>query len=348
MKATPVERIFFYVLLALSLIGVIAIFFPFLSVMILAASFAVVLNPVYMWIKQHVTHGISWLASILTVILFIIVVCVPLFFMGMLVFDQVQNAYDSIIRMSSGTHSIQEVNTSINRLLPKGVTFDIGSKIGDLVSVVSRNVTGFVTSTFKMIIMFMLMVLTMFYLLKDGTHWKRGFILLCPLSEETIEEIFLKLKLAINQIIKGSFFIAIVQGLLAGAGFFIFGVPNAALWAVAAGMASFIPTIGTSIVSIPAILFLFATGMQVDALGLLVWSVALVGMIDNLLAPYVISKDTDMPSLFILFAILGGVALMGPVGILIGPLVLSLLYSLIAIYRKEAHLGATPQETSPQ
>ena len=75
--------------------------------------------------------------------------------------------------------------------------------------------------------------------------------------------------------------------------------------------------------------------MQLQALGLLIWSALLIGTIDNVLAPYIISKDTQIPSLFILFAILGGVSLLGPLGILIGPLVISLLYSLITIYKKE-------------
>jgi predicted PurR-regulated permease PerM len=74
--------------------------------------------------------------------------------------------------------------------------------------------------------------------------------------------------------------------------------------------------------------------MHVQALGLLLWSMLLVGTIDNILNPYIISRDSEIPSLFILFGILGGISLIGPVGILIGPLVLSLLFSLISIYKK--------------
>ena len=114
----------------------------------------------------------------------------------------------------------------------------------------------------------------------------------------------------------------------------IFGIPNAIIWAVVASISSFIPTVGTSIVAIPAILFLFLTGMKLQALGLLIWSIIIVGTVDNILSPYIISRDTEIPSLFILFSILGAVSLMGPLGILIGPLVLSLLYSLISIYKK--------------
>jgi len=179
------------------------------------------------------------------------------------------------------------------------------------------------------------MIFTLFYLLKDGAKWKDGLMNILPLSNENTNEILATLKKSINRIFKGSFIIAIAQGILAWIGFTIFGVPNAIIWAVVASIASFVPTVGTSVVSVPAILFLFFTGMQWQALGLLIWSAVIIGTIDNILNPYIISKDTDMPSLFILFSILGGVSLIGPLGIIIGPLILSFLYSLVAIYKKE-------------
>jgi predicted PurR-regulated permease PerM len=183
--------------------------------------------------------------------------------------------------------------------------------------------------------MFVLMVFSLFYLLKDGEKWKNGLINIFPLSDNNTNIILMDLKKSINKIFKGSFIIAIAQGILAWIGLTVFGVPNAIIWAVVAAVASFVPTIGTSVVTVPAILFLFFTGMQLQALGLLLWSILLVGMIDNVLSPYIISKDTAIPSLFILFSILGAISLVGPLGILIGPLVLSLLYSLISIYKKE-------------
>jgi predicted PurR-regulated permease PerM len=179
------------------------------------------------------------------------------------------------------------------------------------------------------------MILALYYLLKDGEKWKKGLISILPLSDKNAEEILTNLTSSVNRVLKGSFIIAIAQGLLAWIGFTIFGIPNAAIWAVVAGIASFVPTLGTSIVAIPAILYLFLSGMQLQAVGLMAWSALLIGTIDNLLNPYIISKDTEIPSLFILFSILGGISLLGPIGILIGPLVLSLLFSLISIYKKD-------------
>lgn len=335
MQITSTEKYFLFVLLLITVIITLLIFRPFLAMLVLAAAFAVVLNPVYLWIKKHLVKNISWLASILTVILFLIGLCVPLFFVGKTVFIQTQDLYYNMISSGDSNRFIASIDSSINKLLPEGFSFNVHAKITELISSLSNNLAQFFSSTLNSIVMFVLMIFTLFYLLKDGEKWEKTFIKILPLSDKNTSEILTNLKQSINRIFKGSFIIAIAQGLLAWIGFMIFGIPHAIIWAIVAGVASFIPTIGTSVVSIPAVLFLFFTGMQLQALGLLIWSMILVGTIDNILSPYIISRDTEIPTLFILFAILGGVSLIGPLGILIGPLVLSLLYSLVSIYKKE-------------
>lgn len=335
MQTTSTEKYFLFVLLMITIIVTVLIFYPFLTMIILAAAFAVVLMPVYNWIKRHLWN-IGWLSSIITVIIFVVCLCTPLFFIGKSVFFQTQNLYFNIINAENPGHFVESINTSVNKILPPGFNFDVHAQISQLISSLSDNLAQFFSSTLNSIAMFALMVFSLFYLLKDGENWKKGFVNIFPLKNNDTDEILLNLKKSINRIFKGSFIIAIAQGILAWIGFTVFGVPNAIIWAVVAAIASFIPTIGTAIVTIPAMLFLFFTGMKLQALGLLIWAIVLVGTIDNVLSPYIISRDTEIPSLFILFAILGAIALMGPLGILIGPLVLSLLYSLISIYKKES------------
>lgn len=334
MQTQSTERYFLFVLLLLAIILTIIIFSPFLTMFILAAAFSVILKPIYLWIKRRLVKNISWLASILTIIIFVVCLCVPLFFIGKAVFNQTQDLYNNIIARGSPSQFLETINQSLNRFFPEGFNFDFQSSITQAVSSLSNNIAALFSSTLQSILMFTLMLFSMFYLLKDGESWKEGFVNIFPLKNDDINEILINLKKSINRIFKGSFTIAIAQGILAWAGFTIFGIPNAVIWAVVAGIASFVPTIGTAIVSIPAVLFLFFTGMELQALGLLIWSMILIGTIDNVLNPYIISKDTEIPSLFILFAILGTITFIGPLGILIGPLILSLLYSLISIYKK--------------
>ncbi len=335
MQTNSIERYFLFILLIITIIFTLIILYPFLTVFILAAAFAVVLNPIYLWIKTHLVKNISWLASFLTILLFLLCLCVPLFFVGKAVFSQTHNIYVNIINSNNSNDFIEKIDTSINRLLPAGFNFDTHTKIAEFVSSLTNNLANFFSSTIQTLISLILMVFTLFYLLKDGENWKKGLMKLIPLSDKNTSNILSSLIISINQIFKGSFIIAIAQGLLAWAGFIIFGIPNPIIWAIVAGIASFVPAIGTAVVTVPAVLFLFITGMEIQALGLFIWSIVIVGTIDNILRPYIISRDTEIPSLFILFAILGGISLIGALGILIGPLVISLLYSLISIYKEE-------------
>lgn len=335
MKIKSTERYFLFILLSVAIILTIIIIYPFLTMFVLAAAFAVVLGPLYEWINKNLVRNISWIASLLTIIIFLLGLCVPLFFVGKSIFTQTQNVYSSIMDSNSPSVIISNLNNSIDRWLPAGFEFDVNAKISEMINSISGNLAHFFSSTFHSIFMFVLMVFSLFYLLKDGKQWKDGLISLLPLSDENTKEILSTLKKSINRIFRGSFIIAIAQGLLAWIGLTIFGVPNAVLWAVVASIASFVPTVGTSIVSVPAMIFLFFMGHEWQALGLLIWSMAIIGTVDNILSPYIISKDTEMPSLFILFAILGGISIFGPLGIIIGPLVISFLYSLVSIYKKE-------------
>ena len=160
-------------------------------------------------------------------------------------------------------------------------------------------------------------------------------MILSPLSDADDQKIINKLSRAVNAIVKGYLLIALIQGILMALGLSFFGVPNPALWGLVTMITAFIPTIGTALVSVPAIIFLLLTGQTIEAVGLLCWAVAVVGMIDNLLSPIIVGNRINLPPLLILFSVLGGISLLGPVGILVGPLTISLLYTLISIYRNE-------------
>jgi len=334
-KTSQVEKKFLYALLGIVILITLAIFYPFLSVLVLAGTFAIGLSPACLWIKKNITRDNQGIASAITVILFLVLLCIPLFFVGTTIFNQIQSIYYSIVVNGDTSTVVQIIDKTINNILPAGFSFDTHEKIIQLFSFLSSNITGFFTYTFNTIIMFILTISATFYLLKDGRKWKQNIIKLSPLSENNTEELVSNVKNSTNRILKGTLFMALVQGILSWIGFMIFGVPNPALWGVISGLATLVPVVGTSLVVYPVVLFLYLAGMHIQALGLLLWAFILVGIIDNILPPYFIAKGSEMSSLFILFSIIGGISLMGPIGIITGPLILSLLYSLIGIYKKE-------------
>jgi len=219
--------------------------------------------------------------------------------------------------------------------LPNGVSFDINEKISTFISYLTNNIATIFSTTISALFSFVLLLLAIFYFLKDGEGWKETMLHLSPLSSVADEKILTKLSHTINGVLKGYLLIAFIQGTLMGIGLTIFHVPNPAIWAVVAGIAAIIPPLGTAIVSIPAVIFLFFTGHTGLAIGFLIWAILVVGTGDNLLNPYIVGHRIDVPPFLILFSVLGGISLLGPVGILIGPLTVSLLYTLTEIYQKE-------------
>jgi predicted PurR-regulated permease PerM len=333
MQTKVAEKYFFFGLLLVTFLFTFMIFRPFWIVLVLGVSFSIVLFPVYEWF--HKKHLPNWLSAFITLALFVVLLCGPLLSIGTVVFKQSQNVYRVVTDNGDTRPFLNSIEIKINKVLPEGMHFDVNERTKDFVAYVSNNIASIFTATISAFFSFALVLLIIFYVLKDGARWKRAIIVLSPLGDQDDEKIIKRLAQAVNGVIKGSLFIALVQGVLLGLGLWMFGVPNAALWGVVAAITSLIPTLGTSLVSLPAVLFLFATGQTTGAVGLLIWSIVMVGMIDNFLGPLVVSKKMNIPSLFILFSVLGGISLLGPVGVLVGPLTISLLYTLISIYRNE-------------
>lgn len=333
MQSKIIERYFFFGLLVVTFIFTFFIFQPFWIVLVLGASFSIILYPLYEWLnKKRLPPS---LAALVTLLFFIAALCIPLFSIGAVVFNQSQNLYHSVLNNGNAMPFINSLGDKINQILPNGISFDINEKISSLISFLTNNLTNIFSATIYVLFSFILFLLTIFYFLKDGKEWKKTLLKLSPLSGADNDIIINKLLQTVNGVIKGTLFIALIQGILMGIGLALFGVQNAAIWGVVAAITSLIPSVGTAIVSVPAIIFLFATGHTIPAIGLMVWSVIMVGTIDNFLTPYIIGRGINIPPFLILFSVLGGIALLGPIGILIGPLAISLLYTLTEIYQTE-------------
>ncbi|OGI68591.1 hypothetical protein A2738_01785 [Candidatus Nomurabacteria bacterium RIFCSPHIGHO2_01_FULL_42_15] len=333
MQTKIIERYFFFGLLLATFVFTFFIFRPLWIVIVLSISFSIVLYPVYEWFMRRSLP--SWLSSLFTVIIFAIVLLGPISGIGVLVFNQSQGVYQAVVGEQSVGSFIESIDSTIHKILPAGVAFDAKEKISDFTFFISNNVAKIFSATLSAFFSLVLIFLSIFYFLKDGAKWRQAIIELSPLADKDDKKIISRLERAVNGVLKGYFVIAIIQGILMGVGFSIFGIPNGALWGTVAAIASLVPMVGTAFVSVPAMIFLFATGNELGALGFLIWSVVVVGMVDNFLNPIIVGSKINIPPLLILFSVLGGIATLGPIGILVGPLAVSLLYTLISIYKNE-------------
>lgn len=337
MKNKAQGKTFFIILFSLVAIFCVFIYRPFLIEIILGASLASVLYPIYLWIKKSRVFNKSWAAALATTFIFIMAIGVPLFFIGSQVIKEGHGIYNSLTGDGGGgvVRYIDSVNLGLQSIFPGVGQFDLRDGIGKVLSSFTGSLAGVFTATLNTLLSFFLIVISLFYFLKDGRRWVEYLIKVSPLADTDDNKIITMLDHAVSGIMGGYLFIAFLQGTLLAIGLWIFGVPNPILWGVIAGMASVIPTVGTTIVALPAIIYLWVSGGSAAAIGLAVWSFTLVGSIDNLLNPVVLGKKVSLPPLVILFAVLGGIALMGPAGIIIGPLSVSLLYTLLLIYQNK-------------
>lgn len=328
------KHLVYFGLFILAIAFGVVLLWPFLVVIILSAALAVVFYPVHRWFLRRITKGNGWAASLLTIITFLVMVCGPLALIGSSVFHQAQSIFSSISEQTASGALLEKINDLIARYFPWS-SFSIEERAAQLLGAITGRLGDIVSFVFEGLFSLLLMILAMFYFLKDGPRWHDSIVRGSPLSDESTHKILAKLSHAIDGVVKGYLLIALLQGVLLGLGLWLFGIPNPALWGVLAGIASLVPTIGTALVSIPAIIFLFSTGDTAAAIGLGIWAAFLVGLVDNLLSPVVVGRKIDIHPMFILFAVLGGIALMGPAGILIGPLVVSFIYALTTVYSSE-------------
>jgi predicted PurR-regulated permease PerM len=155
------------------------------------------------------------------------------------------------------------------------------------------------------------------------------------MDQEHQERLFKHIVDAVLAVVHGSLVVAMVQGLLAGLAYWVLGVPFAALWGVATGFFALLPVGGSTLVSVPASIYLFLQGETLRAVMLLVWSLGIVGTVDNILKPVLIGNRLGLPVLFLFFGILGGLALFGALGIVLGPVLFALLRALLDLYLEE-------------
>lgn len=307
------------------------IFKPFFAPIVLAAVFAVAFQKPYKKIKDAV-RGRAGIAAAITTVLVLAAIVLPLTLLGTRMATEAGQVYRSLAE--SGTSGT--VFDSVRSLLGDAVPFDAGAYMQDALAYLAGNVGTVVSGIAKFFVDIVLFVMALYYFLKDGNSFRRAFISLSPLMDEDDEEIAGMLARAVNSIVTGRLLMALVQGLLAMAGFLAFGIPNAILWGSVTAITALIPGIGTALTLAPAVAYLFLQGASAAAAGLFVYGVLVVGLADNILGPKIISRGVSLHPFVILLSVLGGIALFGPTGFVLGPLAISLLYTLLSAYHRDA------------
>ena len=174
-----------------------------------------------------------------------------------------------------------------------------------------------------------------FFTLRDGEKALEYLRDLLPIKKETQARFFKQFKDITNSVLIGQIVIGIIQGLIAGIGFYIFGVENIIILTIISMVASVIPIVGPWLVWIPVDIYLFSIGQKNDAIGLLIYGAIIVNWIDNLIRPWLVSRKAKINSAIVIVGMIGGLLSFGMIGIIIGPLVLAYVILVFEIYKKK-------------
>jgi predicted PurR-regulated permease PerM len=330
MTTSKNQTIFFLVLLGLVLLLNVFIFLPYLGSIFLAFTLAVIFKPVHTAISRVIKNSFwaAWVSSFLIAL----IILVPLVLFGLQIFKEAQNLYISISNNDSNVFSnaLSSISSSSHNF-GSALHIDINAYVRDGANLVARRLGNIFSSFITTLLNFFLVMFGMFFIWKDGARLKKAVLTFSPMDDAVDEEILSKVENAINSVIRGQMLTALSQGLMGVIGFTIFGVPNPVLWGAVTVLAALVPNIGTTLVVVPAVLYLYLTGQHLQALGMLIWGVAAIGLIDNFLGPILVTRRVKIHPYLIFLSVLGGIALFGPLGFLMGPICLVLLLSLLDI-----------------
>ncbi|MBI4122074.1 MAG: AI-2E family transporter [Parcubacteria group bacterium] len=344
--AKSISTWFLILLLAISTYFAYVIFKPFLTVIVLAGVFASLLYPVYKWFRAKL-KGRESLAALVTVVVFVLVILLPIANFIILLAHESSTTYTVLQeKMTSG-----EFNDVYSRTLESLrsfqanyfsfidlASFDIKKFVLDLGGQLNKFViaagASFILGTTQLLTNIFFLLLTMFFLLRDGRAFVERVSALTPLSNRYDQKLFDKFREVSRVTILSSLVTAVVQAGLGMIAFAIIGFPVLFLGA-ATFMAALIPVIGTALVMVPCLIVLAIMGKWASFLFLAIWALVVIGGSDNIIRAWIIKGSSQIHPLLVFFSIFGGIAAFGFAGIIFGPLVLAIILTVLHIYELE-------------
>jgi predicted PurR-regulated permease PerM len=328
-----IEYSFFFSTLAF--VGFVAwqVFTPFFTAIALASTIVIICYPVYDFILRRITRGRQALAALLATLLVFTAIVVPISLVSTLLVNEFVSFYRSIdntAQLPVDTF-FTGVEDSVRTYIP-GFEINLSDQIKQTVSWTVGNFGTIFAGTVSVVFTFLIAMLCSFYLFRDGSRLVAWIISISPLKDKEDLVIMHRIAQSIRSVATGTVLVAIIQGFVATAGFTLFGIERPILWGSVAALGALLPGVGTLGIMVPAVAYLFLNGTLFQAIGLAIWGAAAVVIVDNFLGPYFMSRGNNLHPFVVLLAVIGGVSLFGPIGFILGPVVISLFMVLIEIY----------------
>lgn len=363
-KSSFHDKSFILLLVAVS-IGLICILQPFFGAVFWGAILAILFAPLHRRLVKRLGNRRN-IAALLGLLLVLVIVILPLLLIagslvqqGSLVYEQIrsgnlnfaayfQRAFDAL---PSWAHDILDRFgmadfASLQTKLTEGVAAGSQYMATQAVNIGQNTASGLISFT--------IMLYLLFFLLRDGAELAHTIRRAIPLSEGHKQYLLQKFTTIARATVKGNIVVAAVQGALGGVIFWILGVQAPVLWGVVMAFLSLLPAVGAGLIWGPVAIYLLLTGSLWQGVTLIAFGFLVIGLVDNVLRPVLVGKDTRMPDYVVLISTLGGMALFGLTGFVIGPLVAGLfmaawgLFSADQEHIRESHAAAERSRPATQ
>ncbi|MDR3065120.1 MAG: AI-2E family transporter [Comamonas sp.] len=297
--------------------------------------FAIVFAPLHRKLLMRMPNRPT-LAALATLLISLVMVILPLSLIGLSLIKETAAIYDQVSsgNLSAGNYVEQVFNALPSWLTPwmeklhLGTLEEIQTKLSNIALQTSKlaatKAVGLGQNTLGFVVGFGVMLYLIFFLLRDGKELVARIWAATPLAAEHKRELAIKFITVIRATVKGNLAVAAAQGALGGLIFWILGIQGAILWAVVMAFLSLLPAVGAGLVWGPVAIYFLATGAITKGLVLATYGVLVIGLVDNVLRPLLVGKDTKMPDYVVLISTLGGMALFGLSGFVLGPAIAAL------------------------
>lgn len=334
-------------LLLASLVGYLTyvIFVPFIIPIFWAIVLVILFYPYYRWLLNNVTRRSS-LASVIACLTIAVFLILPMALIGAAMANELFNLYEwaeqYIADISSRAHkSPLFIFPWLERFLGRYIDVSgldlreiFATSLKEIASFAGQGIKGFVTSFAQFVFHIILAFFSMYFLFKEGDRALNMVKNLLPLSEYEKEKIFAKNRDVISSTIYGGVLVGLIQGALGGIAFWFLGLPAPIVWGFVMFLFSFLPSVGSAMIWGPVVVYFLISGAYMKGLMLFLWGTFVIGLVDNLLRPIIVSGKTAMHPLLLFFSILGAVNVFGFIGIIAGPLILSIALSTVELYQE--------------
>ncbi len=344
-KSSRLEDRSFLLLLVLVSLAFFWVLWPYYGAVFWGSVLAILFNALFLRLLRKMPQKRT-LAALLTLSIILVLVILPVGLISALLTQEAASVYQ---RVQSGELSFGRYFQQIYNALPSWVTGILDRSGLDNLGLIQERVTSSLTqgsqfiatqalsigqNAFDFFVSFFIMLYLLFFFLRDGSALSRRIKEAIPLEAEIKRNIFSKFTTVIRATVKGNIVVAILQGALGGLMFWFLGIHAPVLWGTLMAFLSLLPAVGAALVWIPVAIYFLATGAIWQGVLLIVYGVLVIGLVDNILRPVLVGKDTKMPDYVVLVSTIGGMSLFGLNGFVIGPVIAAMFMAAWDIFLK--------------